>query len=1465
MLWFDRLELSGVSIYDTEGNRMIGVKEILINFKVSHLFQKRDINIDGIFIDSAHVFLTKINESDTSRDLNINVFIAKINEKFSSDSGGGGNPPRVNIGEAFLNQSQFTLINQDRDSIRYGFDYNHFSLLVDEGQLKSFVLLGDTIEFDVRTLIAQDQASKFKINQLSTFFRISQQTMEFVGLDLRAGNSTITDTIIFSYNNQRELNDFVHLVQVHSHFTNTIIHPNDLAVFAPGAEQIEKPIHLNGDFNGRIDKFRFTNMDVKIGNTDLSGSLEMEGLPNINETFIILNLKNSRLDPEDISFLFNDQTMDRIRPIGVVGMQGQFLGYPTDFVANGSFFSKLGSIRSDINFKVNEKDIDLSEYSGKLKLTDFNMGMYLKDTILFQNVNLDGEVKGHGLTMRTADFVLNGKISSIGINGYNYTQIKTDARFAAGLVRGLVQVNDPNLEFTARGAVDFREGKNEIRVVADLDTAYLHKLNISKDSLFISTHLNADIRGLVLDSLHGTIDFNDLHIRYNDQALSLHDIHINAQRNNKTRSLQFSSPLVTGEINGSFNYSNISRDIQTLIKEVLLNIRNDKQAIETYYSQKNYKPESYEALIQVDIKNLDPITELLNIDMNVSHDTRINGRFSSGYTTIFNAYSFFDSLTIQGKTLINTEVEITTSKIADSTNVLSMATLTSENQLLSREVNTKNLLAEIIWNKNHIDFSLDADQLDRNNYVRLKGGVDFLKDSTLISMLPSSLKLLERDWTFVPGNFIAVKGREVNVHHLTLQNENQSVKLHGEISDDPTKLLSLNLDKVDLALLNALSPQKINGIVDAQIDLSNYYKVPSVQNDIFIQDLKLEDFLVGDITGKNQWDTALNKFDINLFIDREGKRIVNLEGNYKPSRRNSPLAVVANLENANLKILEPFLGGIFSNTGGTVSGAFDITGTLAKPDIRGEGVIQDGQIMVSYLKTMYRFIGRIGLTPTSIDFKNIELTDVLRNKGRLNGSITHEGFHKMFINLNADFKSFQVLNTTSKDNSLFYGQIYASGDVTFNGPISNLRIASTARTEKNTRVYIPLSGSSSIDNKEFISFINFRDTAVTKKIEKDFSTRIDITGLTFDFNIDVTPDAYCEIIFDLKSGDIIRGRGNGDLKLELNTKGEFNMFGPFEFTEGWYNFTLYDIVNKEFAIKRGSRITWYGDPYQATVNINASYNQLASVAPILDPSISSSPQVQRKYPVQVLLKLSGPMLSPEINFDIVSDDLPKNIQTESGRVINLDLEFAAFKNKLDEQELNRQVFSLIVLRRLSPLNAGIDASGSLFNSVSELLSNQLSYWMSQVDEDLVIDVDLGSMDEEKFNTFQLRLSYTLLNGRLRVTGDGTFNNSSNSPTNNGAQTGNPSTVAGDWTVDYMLTADGKLRIKMFSRTNVNPLLSSVNTNQNAITTGASLIHTQSFDKLKDLWKSSREKRKEQPAQEDPELNSEAIKEEDGTD
>ncbi len=1458
MLWFDRLELENVSVYDPAGNKMIGAKQILINFKLSQLIEKKNVNIDGIYLDSAHVYLTKINESDTSRDLNINVFIANINAHYAG-SGGSGKSPKINIGEAFVNASQFTYVNQDRDSIKYGFDYNHFSLGVDEGQLDGFFILGDTTEFKLQTLIAQDLESKFTVKQISTYFRICQTSMEFLNLNLQTGRSTVSDTVIFSYKQLRDLNDVIEKPKLHARLNNTLIDPRDLALFMPGVEKIEQPFRLDGIFNGRINKFKFTDMKVDIGKSHLAGSLDMDGLPNIMETFMIVNLKNSVVDPHDLAFLFNDNTYNRILPLGRLVMDGQFLGYPNDFVAKGQFSSRLGDITSDINFKVNEADIDQSVYSGRRSLDKFKLGTYVNDTVTFQTISMNGQVRGKGMSQHSADFKLDGRVYQIGFKGYNYTNIQTNARFASERFNGFVEIDDPNLQISARGSVDLREGKNQINVQAVLDTAYLHKLKLTRDSIFLHANFVADIQGLTLDSLRGQADLSDFHIDYNHESLHLDTIHLNAQRDKRQRSLLIETSLANANVTGDYYFSDLYRDIQTLSKEISLNIKNNDKVRSAYYRAKTYKPKTYQAKINVKLKDIRPLVPLLRLDMDLSRNTVIEGTFTSGYTTIFQAYTHFDSLKYKDMLFLHSDVDLTASKIADSTSILAMTTINSQRQELNKNLKTKNLLFEGIWNKSHIDFGLDMDQEGQTNNVRLKGAVDFLLDSTRLSMSPSVVKVLEREWHFAPNNYVMVKDKDWAFHDLALTNEEQSVDLNGKLSEDPSKLLSLRVDKLDLSLLNALTDKQFTGVMDAEVDMSNFYRNPSLQNSISIHDLTINKFLIGDITGRNQWDTTQNKFDINLFIDRLDNRILNVAGDYTPSRANSPLNIKASLENANLKIVEPFLEDIFSNIGGTITGDFMITGQLEAPQIEGEGTMHDGQIMINYLKTLYAMSGHIGLTPTSIYFKDIELTDAFKNKSKLNGAIKHHDFNSMSIDLDGTFKNFQVLNTTAKDNSLFYGQAYATGDINFTGPLSNLKITSSARTEKNTKTYIPIGGASSTDQKEFINFVNFTDTTFIKTIEKHVSKKVNLTGLTFDLNLDVTPDAYCEIIFDMKAGDIIRGRGKGDLHMQMDTKGDFNMYGPFEFTEGWYNFTLYDIINKEFDIQKGSRITWFGDPYQAVMDINASYNQLASLLPIVnDPTVANAPQLKRKYPVQVLLALTGPMLSPLINFDIVAKDLPTNVTTDA-TTINLQLAFTAFKNKLDEQELKRQVFSLIVLRRFSPPDA-FNTSGTVVSSLSELLSNQLSYWMSQVDENLQIDVDIASMDQESFNTFQLRFSYTFMHGRLRVTGDGTFNNTSGQTTA-GTQP-NPSTVAGDWTVDYKLTADGKLRVKMYSRTNVNPILASVNT-QTAMTTGASLIHTQSFDELRDLFRSSRN-RKKKDKEEAAALNKDALKPEDGT-
>jgi hypothetical protein len=301
--WFDRLVLDGVVIEDTEHNEMIGVKRLLVNYKFSSLFQDNSINIDAVYVDSARVFLTRIHGLDSLSRLNINEFIKQVNAQYGSSSKSVGKARKINIGEAIVSNSRFSFDNTGKDSLQ-GFDYNHFTLNIEEAQLQNFMALGDTLAFDVNSITAQDQKTNFGIRQLTSFFRISQKSLEFRGLNLKAGQSTITDTIIFNYESQADLNDFINKVAIHAHLNKTIIHPADLALFAPAARRLRLPVQVNGNFRGKINNFSFNDMELRTGSSYVQGSVDMDGLPDFNETFIVTHLKNSRIDVNDIAFLF---------------------------------------------------------------------------------------------------------------------------------------------------------------------------------------------------------------------------------------------------------------------------------------------------------------------------------------------------------------------------------------------------------------------------------------------------------------------------------------------------------------------------------------------------------------------------------------------------------------------------------------------------------------------------------------------------------------------------------------------------------------------------------------------------------------------------------------------------------------------------------------------------------------------------------------------------------------------------------------------------------------------------------------------------------------------------------------------------------------------------------------------------------------------------------------------------------
>lgn len=1447
--WFDRIRLTGLKLTDPEGNDMFDVRSLRLNFTFSGLFQGRTYALDAVLIDSAKVHLATIQENDSVRNLNINVFVHRISpgpQKSTSQA------PIITFGEVLLKNGLF-IYQTDRDSIQDGLDYYHFRTAIADAEIQRLLIQDDTISFKVLSLQAKELNTGFAIHQLRTFFRFSDYGLEFPGIQLMAGKSYIADTVVFRFTGQSDLDSFIDSVHAEINFNEAIIHPEDLALFAPGMEVIKQPFRISGKARGKIADFKVNNMDLRLGNTHLVGELSMDGLPDIDETFIVAELAYSTLDLNDLSFVFDEQTIQRLNNLGIVKFKGQFLGYPNDFVANGHFHGQIGNIRSDINLKINESDPGLSSYSGKLSLTNFNLGVFFDDTVLFQKVNVEGKINGKGLTLETADFYLDGMIDQLGIKGYNYSGISTNARFSNQFFVGSLLVKDPNLALHINGTIDLRNQIDHIQLQGRLDSINLEKLNLSQEPVHISSTIDVDIFGLSLDSLRGTVDLNDLEIFYKDEAMKFGKISLMASREKGLRELKLKTSLLNAEASGNFYFSDLFRDVDMLFNEWMMILQNNRAILTNYFKQKKSEPKVYEAVFKVDIRNVNPLFDLLDMPVSINKNTTISGSFSHGKLVTFRAFTRADSLHYQNISLWNNELEINASKSFSSAETLAMVYFKSGYQKFGKNLSTEQLTAEAIWDGNHIDLDLGISE-PPDNKIRLSASVDF-EDSTYIHLHPSNITLLNSSWKFHPDNRIAVSGREWSIQNLILQQDTQIISLNGHISADSSRSLNLHVSDVSIQFLSGWAGRKLEGILDGSITLSNIYGKTSIENTLRLDGLKMDNFLIGNITGNNQWNADSKVFELEFLIDRLGNRIVDFTGFYNPSDTLSPLNGNATLNQANLKIIEPFLEDLFSQLQGTATGNCKITGKLNNPQLSGSARIDHGALTVNYLKTQYRFNGTVALSPTSIIFRDFNITDVLNNPAQLQGEITHQNFDDMRLNLVTTFTDLQVLNTTARDNDLFYGQAYASGRATIKGPVNNLSLTVDAITRRNTRFFIPLGGTSVSEQKDFISFISFTDSTTQQNEAAGDSKKITLTGFNMEFNLEVTPDAYSEIIFDIKAGDIIRGRGNGKLKLQMNADGEFTMFGPIEFTEGWYNFTLQNIINKEFQIKPGSRITWYGDPYQAVLNINASYNQLASLAPILtDPTLANSTALKRKYPVEVLLKLEGPMMSPQYSFDIEARDLPKSVPVEGRPPVALDLEFYSFKNRMDEQELKKQVFSLIVLRRFTPPES-FSMSGSVTNSVSELLSNQLSYWMSQVDENLEIDVNLGAMDQEAFNTFQLRLSYTLLNGRMRITGDGTFNNQNVPATGQGGQPGAFSSLAGDWTVEYLLTPDGKFKVKMYSRTNLNQNNATLN-NQNTITTGVSLSYTQNFNAIKDLIRSAHERnRQEQPVLQPPDSSA----------
>jgi len=1425
--WFDIGEINDVIIYDLKDSVMLEAQSILFDIDLFSFFRQGKVELNAVYMDGFNLNISKYADST---DFNLIAFINSLasDQPVSNDQ----EEFSIAVSEFGLLQGEIAIHDFTKKFEANGvLEPSHLNITMDQLLIKKIGIANDTIKLHLHQMVANETNSGLAINAMKSDIHLDSKQLILSKLHLETAKSTIGDSIAFSFSNPSNLSYFMDSVTLFLNLKNTIIHPDDIVRFNKNAV-LPFQFGVSGVVTGEVNKITLKNFGIFFGNNSyVIGNAFISGLPNIKNTFLDFNVGRSLLSFIDL----NDMVPEMAVYPGNISFTGNVMGFINDFVTKGEIKTNRGTVVTDLNMKSLES-LENARFIGRIILSDFEIGKFIGDTSIVKKINMSATVNGKGLTRESINFYLGAVATNSEIFGNNINQLSANGRFAKNFFSGSFAIKDKNISLRGKSKIDFSAAIKTLEGTIDVEKIDFQALGFVNDSLAVKTTITMNLTNLNVNDTNGTIQFDSTSISQADGINKISRLKITSTQEKDKKEYLLEANGILANLSGNFTLTELIRDVPNAGLSFLAYFKGEANNPFDTSKLENKRP--YIADFSLSGRNINTILDVLDVPLKLSRDFELEGSFYQRSDVSISLFAKADTIRFVDRIFIKNELDLHASKKMDSNSVLALFRLDSDQQVWDVIANTRKFHSESVWSNNKVDFNFSVEQPDNQSRANIKSQLVIAGDSLIIKMLPSELDALGRKWIFSHENLIFITSDKWIFQNVELLSLNQSIKVDGVYSDSLITLLNVNFENFNLGNLSAFFPKKFEGNFNGngKFSRSSFDQPLRFESDLNITGLKFEDILVGDLSGKSSWNQQENGLNIVYQIQRDAIKTIQLDGYIRPANESNQLDLNLNFDHASLKLIEPVFSNMVSNLDGTASGKLQIAGNFNAPSILGTTQIQNGKFRLDYLNTSYTFNGLIESAKDSLKLKNINIKDRFGNNATLSGNIFHKDYQEWAVNVILNHQNFELLNTLKTQNSLYYGNAYGTGFIIVSGPINNILIKANASTSHNTRLYIPVTESTAAVQEGYISFQKKIEVGQEVNEEKKISS-VDMSGIMIDFDLDITQDAYAELIFDPRTGDIIRGRGIGNIQLKIGSNGEFELFGGLQIKEGAYNFTT-TFVNKEFKIVPDGTISWFGDPYEGQLNLQATYRQLADPNE-WNPNTTSAPggTVSQRSPVLVVLTLNGPMMSPEISFKLELEE-STNVSTDA-----IWRQLLATVNN-NEEELKRQVFSLLLLRKFSPQNSYFIAGANvkeLEKSVSEFVSNQLSYWLNQVDDKLEIDIDLNNMDQETFNTFQLRLAYTFLDGRLRVTrGGGLTTVVDNQNTTSMAN------ILGDWSVEYLLTNDGRLRAKVFSRMNQFNQGGSSALQDQQQQTGVSVQLVNSFDEFKELMVLSRERNKAQP-------------------
>lgn len=1401
--------IEDVYIEDLHGDTLISAPRLKIGLS-SFSLSKEKFKFSQVALENARVKL-KVYEGEEDMNLQflLDYFASEEPDTMPSTQ-------KIFIDELRLDHAHFSYLDENATPTDSGMDFSNIDIpdLTIAGS--AFGMEGDTIMASIDELSFADR-SGFTLRSLTSNIRISPLGIEMEDLGLITSNSELhTKYLRFKTKSYDDFNDFENRVRMHADFLPTFLSMADIAYFVPDLWGNDQLLELAGEVKGSVNNIKSNFRRLQIGDTYIRGSFDISGLTEPESMFIAVSVDKLITSKEALEAIrvppFSEAAYlslpDNIATLGEISFSGSFMGFPTDFVAYGDMQTAIGRIKSDVKFLVDTANSNLT-YTGNLQAFNFNLGRYYSIPSVGE-VTADIQIDtAYGLSVdKDLHAIVNGNVTYAQMNGYGYRGITLSGEFENDFFFGDFAVHDPNIDMTFSGDIDFSKRIPQYDFDVSIDGANLYPLNLLKrdPSTSLCARLTVDASGDTPDNFQGKIFFDNLTLYEKGTDYDFGTIDIETFDDGENRSLGIISDPLSASIYGKYNFEHLSSSFQFLASSVMPSLFK-MENITTVQSE-----EVFDFTVNIDQPKI--ITDLIDTNLHIAPYSFITGEYNSIDDEI-NLRVFSNSIYYggQGCKVLDIQAE----KIHDIVMVEVKA-----NQLeIDDEVTLDNFALNMVPSQDIINSTLRWEN-NADNWGNILFRTNVLSPSNFdILVKESYFAAAERKWGIHDTSAVTIHSDTIDIQQLTIQSEGESLCLDGRISQDPNDNLTVSINSLRLKNLDPFMPDDyyFRGTLQGEATLGNLYNELYFSSNLFVDSLSLNEYLLGKLDIQNQWDNERKRITLGGQLAKKGRPWFTLSGYYWPEKEGEELAVLARMDTLNLEFLNAFLPQEdFSDLSGTATGRVNIKGSLSKPRLKGELDFKDGRISVEYLNTTYAFGGKVGIMPDmfTMDYIPISYKAKINNgrtqKGYLSGSLLHDNFSELSYDIFMDFENMLLMNTTFEQNPWFYGQAYASGYLTFFGFDENMEITVNAKTAPGTEIILPMYGSDEIVLQDFVSFVG--DTA-----EVNVREPADLTGITMNLEVDLTRDATVEIQFDPAIGDIMRGKAEGHLSMGVDVFENFTMKGDLSVIEGDYLFTFYNVVNKRFEIRPGGTISWNtGDPYDAYVNLSAVYNVKA---PLYDLMLESDERYKDNMPIECIMNLKEDLFNPTVNFDIQVPKADANIEGVLSRI------------RQDEAELNKQVFSLMVINRFMPPSGETNSAsntgvgGAFTTTTAEFLNNQLSRVLSDISDEFDIGFNYKPGDDISNEEVALAFETQLLNDRLVLSGNFGVSYGHATSTSNG----NTNQIIGDFSAEYKVNDDGTFRVRAFNESNEFDL---TNTSQAPFTQGIGVYYREEFDKVSEI-------------------------------